>query len=62
VTKELNGLKNKTTEATKKIKESECMVDDDISEGDCRIPLVDFTVLRSTYQDQERHGLAYDDY
>jgi hypothetical protein len=37
VTKELNGLKNKTSKAGKKMKESEwrCMVDDDISECDC---------------------------
>jgi hypothetical protein len=37
VTKELNGLKNKTTKAAKKMKESEwrCMVDDNISECDC---------------------------
>jgi hypothetical protein len=37
VTKELNGLKNKTTKAAKKMKESErrCMVDDDISECNC---------------------------
>jgi hypothetical protein len=49
ITKELNGLKNRTTKAAKKMKESErrCMVDDDIA-------------LRSTYQ--ERQGLAYDDY
>jgi hypothetical protein len=55
VTKELNGLKNKT----KKMKESErqCMVDDEISECDCEGLRGDFTALRSTYQ--ERHGLAY---
>jgi hypothetical protein len=50
VTKELNGLKNKTTKAAKKMKESE------------RRWMVrgDFTALRSTYQ--ERHGFAYEDY
>jgi hypothetical protein len=35
--KELNGLKNKTTKAAKKMTESEqrCIVDDDFSECDC---------------------------
>jgi hypothetical protein len=64
VTKELNGLKNKTTtKAAKRMKESErrCMFDDDISDCDCECGLRgDFTALRSTYQ--ERQGLAYDDY
>jgi hypothetical protein len=43
VTKELNGLKNKTTKVAKNLKESErrCMVDDDISECDCeRLPAI----------------------
>jgi hypothetical protein len=62
VTKELNGLKKKTTKAAKQIKESErrCMVDDVISDCDCEGLRGDFTTLRSTYQ--ERQGLAYDDY
>jgi hypothetical protein len=62
VTKELNGLKNKTTKAAKKMKESErrWMVDDDISECDFERLWGDLTALRSTYQ--ELHGLAYDDY
>jgi hypothetical protein len=62
VTKELNGLKNKTTKANKKMKESErrCMVDDVISECDCERLCGDFTARRSTYQ--EHYGLAYDDY
>jgi hypothetical protein len=62
VTKELNGFKNKTTKAAKKMKESEhgCMVDDDISECDCERLRDDFTALRSTYQ--ERHRFAYGDY
>jgi hypothetical protein len=62
VTKELNGLKNKTTKAARKMKESErrYMVDDDIRECDCERLRGDFTALRSTYQ--ERHELAYDDY
>jgi hypothetical protein len=47
VTKELNGLKNKTTKAAKEIKESEC---------DCKRLRGDFTALKTTYQ--ERH----DDY
>jgi hypothetical protein len=39
VTQKLNGLKNKTTKANKKMKGSErrCMVDDDISECDCEM-------------------------
>jgi hypothetical protein len=55
-------MKNKTTKAAKKIKESErrCMVDDDFSECDCERLRGDFTALRSTYQ--EHHGFAYDDY
>jgi hypothetical protein len=62
MTKVLNGLRNKTTKAARKMKESErrCMVDDDISECDCERLRGDLTGLRSTYQ--ERHGLAYDDY
>jgi hypothetical protein len=62
VTKELNGLKNKTTKAAKKMKESErrCMVDDDISKCDCERLWSDFTARRSTYQ--ERHGIVYNDY
>jgi hypothetical protein len=62
VTKELNRLKNKTTKAAKKMKESErrCMVDDDISECDCERLQGDFTALRSTFQ--KRHGFAFDDY
>jgi hypothetical protein len=58
VTKELNGLKNKTTKAAKKMKESErrCMFDD-ISEYDWERLRGDFTSLRSSYQ--EHHGLAY---
>jgi hypothetical protein len=53
VTKKLNGLKNKTTKAAEKMKESEqrCMVDDDISECDCEGHRADFTALRSTYQE-----------
>jgi hypothetical protein len=59
VTEKLNGLKNKTTKASKKMKDSErrCMIDEDIIECDCERLRCDF---RSKYQ--ERHGLAYDDY
>jgi hypothetical protein len=62
VTKKLNGLKNKTTKAAKRMKESKrrCMVDDDINECDCAKLQGDFTALRSTYH-RRRHGLAYDD-
>jgi hypothetical protein len=57
VTKKLNGMKNKTTKAAKKIKETErrCMVDDDISEYDGEGLRGDFNAVRSTYQ--ERCGL-----
>jgi hypothetical protein len=55
----MNGLKNKTTKAAKKMKKSErrYMVDDDISECGCERLRGDFTALRSTYQ--ERHGFAH---
>jgi hypothetical protein len=68
VTKELNGLKNRTTKAAKKMKESErrCMVDDDISECDWERLRGDFTSLRSSYQEHPalackvRHRLLLD--
>jgi hypothetical protein len=51
VTKEPNDLKNKTTRATKRIKESErrCMMNVDIDECDCEELRADFIVLRTDY-------------
>jgi hypothetical protein len=62
VTKELNGLKNKTTKAAKEMKESErrCMVDDSISECDCeRLQAI---ILLLEERIRSVMGLLNDDY
>jgi hypothetical protein len=61
VTKEQNGLKNKTTKAAKKMNESDRRGDawlttTLVSVKDCERLRGDFIVLRTTYQDL--HGFA----